>query len=59
MAPADPSSRKLELFEIAPGAGFKTICHQLEERGFIRHWWSIDVIARMRGTDTQVTSGRI
>jgi UPF0755 protein len=57
MAPADPSSRKLELFEIAPGAGFKTICHQLEERGFIRHWWSIDVIARMRGTDTQVQAG--
>ena len=52
LAPADPSAKTPELFEVSPGLSFRQAAKLLQERGFVKRWWSLDIISRVRGDNT-------
>jgi UPF0755 protein len=51
LSPADPESTTTELFEVAPGLSFRQAAKLLQERGFVKRWWSLDVISRIKGNN--------
>lgn len=55
--PLDPNAAKLELVEIAPGASLKSICKSLEKKQIIRKWWSLLMVAKVRGGETTIKAG--
>ncbi len=51
LSPSDPESKSAELFEIAPGLSFRQAAKLLQERGFVKKWWSLDLLSRIRGNN--------
>ena len=47
LAAADPSNPATELIEIAPGKSFKDLCHDLEAKNLLKHWWSMSLLSRL------------
>lgn len=35
----------------------KEVSKVLEEKGLIRHWWSLDIVARLKGSDKKIHAG--
>ena len=57
LQPANIEDSKVVLVEIAPGKTFKQICQDLENKGLIRHWWSLSLLSRFGKKDTMVRAG--
>ncbi len=51
LSPVDSSSKTTELFEIAPGLSFRQAAKLLQEKNFVKRWWSLDVLSRIRGNN--------
>ena len=52
-----PGSSEVKLIEIPQGKTFKEICAQLQSAGIIEHAWVLEVISRLRKSDTLVNAG--
>jgi UPF0755 protein len=57
LEPLDPSAKTITLIEVASGQGMKEVSKVLEEKGLIRHWWSLDIVARLKGSDKKIHAG--
>jgi UPF0755 protein len=55
--PVDPSNTALEFVEVRPEKPFRTFCKELADKGLIRHWRVLDLLARLKGKDTEVKAG--
>lgn len=55
--PADPTSTKIEIIEIAPGTPFKQTCKNLQARGLLKRWWTLDVLSRLKDADKKISAG--
>ena len=50
-------SSEVKLIEIPQGKTFKEICAQLQSAGIIEHAWVLEIISRLRKSDTLVNAG--
>lgn len=57
LAPVDPEKKDVILVEVEPEKNFRQICHLLEDRGVVRHWWSIEILARLKKNDRNINAG--
>jgi len=55
--PAKPGDQSTSLFVIAEQEGFRSVSKRLEQQGFIRYSWVINLIAKLKRKDTQVMAG--
>ncbi|NLF25715.1 MAG: endolytic transglycosylase MltG [Deltaproteobacteria bacterium] len=55
--PVNPSSTEKVLVEVRPEKNFRVFSKELAEKGLIKHWRVLDVLARIRGKDTQIKAG--
>lgn len=55
--PFDPAAKKTVLYELAANKSFKEVCKELEEKGLVKNWWSLSIIARFHGRDTKIKAG--
>ena len=54
LSPVDPSSQDLVIVEIAPGTSFRAASKSLEEQNLVTHWWSLEIISKIKGNNTIV-----
>lgn len=54
---ADPQNQEVILVEVEPDKNFRQICRLLEEKGVIKHWWSVEILARLRKSDRSINAG--
>lgn len=57
LAPLDPDNKEIILVEVEPDKNFRDICRQLEEKGVINHWWSVEILARLKKSDNSIAAG--
>ncbi len=57
LEPVDPSNTKTELVEIEPEKTFREICKKIQSQNIIRHWWALEVLARVKKSDTAINAG--
>ncbi len=57
LSPLDISNVQPTLVEVAPGRQFKELCHELQEKGILRYWWSLHMLARFSNKDTLIKAG--
>ncbi len=57
LAPAKSDSQEIILVEVEPGKSFHEIAKVLEARGVVRHWWSLELLARIRKSDRSINAG--
>ena len=53
----DPSANEIVLVEVASGMGLTEIAKLLETKGILEHWWSLDVMGRLKGGATKILAG--
>ncbi|MDZ4786383.1 MAG: endolytic transglycosylase MltG [bacterium] len=52
LSPADPNAKEPTIIEIAQGTSFRQACKLVESRGVVKHWWTLDIISRIKGKNT-------
>lgn len=57
LAPANKASTETVLIEVEPGKTFHEVAKLLEAKGVVRHWWSLELLARMRKSDRSINAG--
>jgi len=57
LSPLDPNNTEVVLVEVQPDKSFREICTLLEEKGVIRHWWSVEILARLKKNDRNISAG--
>jgi UPF0755 protein len=57
LEPLDPEKKDLILVEVEPEKSFREVCKLLQEKGVIRHWWSVEILARLRKSDRSINAG--
>lgn len=57
MGPLDPNNTAMRIIEIAPGTSFSKIADNLEQQQFIKHAWSLTLLARFKKQDTKIKAG--
>lgn len=57
LAPLDANNKDIVLVEVEPEKNFREICKLLEEKGVIRHWWSVEILARLKKNDHSIAAG--
>lgn len=57
LTPADSANKTTALIEISPGKQFKDLCHELQDKGILRYWWSLNMLARFSNKDTRIRAG--
>lgn len=57
LAPVNKASTATVLVEVEPGKTFHEIARVLEAKGVVRHWWSLELLARMRKSDRSINAG--
>ena len=50
-SPINSDSKEEIPFVVEKGANLKTIAHQLEEKQLVKHWWSIDLLSRLKESE--------
>ncbi|HMO01666.1 MAG TPA: endolytic transglycosylase MltG [Oligoflexia bacterium] len=55
--PINPYDSEEVLFEVAPGMTLKEISKRLERESFIRFWWSVCILAKIKKVDKQIRAG--
>lgn len=56
-APVNASDAEMRLVELAPDKSFREICRTIEAAGVLRYWWALEILARLRRSDTAVNAG--
>lgn len=57
LEPADPNATEPILYELMANKSFKEVCKELEKKGFVKNWWSLNIIARLQRSDTKIKAG--
>lgn len=57
LEPANVADSNTVLVELGPDHTFRSICKLLQEKGLVRHWWSLELLARMRKSDRSINAG--
>jgi UPF0755 protein len=47
----------MRLVEIENNKSFREICRKIQSEGVLRHWWVLEVLARLKKSDTAVNAG--
>ena len=55
--PKNAGSTEKIVIEIAPGKTFREICSLLQAKGVVSHAWALNLLARLRKTDTKIHAG--
>lgn len=55
--PMDPKSKTTIRYIVNPGANWKSIAYDLEEKGLLKNWWALYVIARLSDEEIQLYPG--
>jgi len=53
----DPNDTTMRLVEIENSKSFREICRKIESSGVLRHWWVLEILARLKKSDTSVSAG--
>jgi UPF0755 protein len=55
--PLDSAAPEPILVEVLPGLSFRQICKEIENKEVIKHWWSVELLARLSRSDTKIPAG--
>jgi UPF0755 protein len=57
LTPVDPENKEIVLVEVEPDKSFREISKLLQAKGVVRHWWSIEILARLNKSDGSINAG--
>ena len=57
MLAADADSKEQIVIEIAQGSNLQQIAQELQKQKLIKHWRSLDLLARLKGQDKNISAG--
>ncbi|MBN8549186.1 MAG: endolytic transglycosylase MltG [Deltaproteobacteria bacterium] len=57
LAPLDSNNKDIVLVEVEADKNFREICKLLQDKGVINHWWSLEILARLRKNDHSIAAG--
>ena len=55
--PVDRNDANLTLVEIEANSTFRDICKKIASAGFLKHWWVLEALARLKKIDKSVNAG--
>lgn len=57
LTPIDAANKTPIFFEIAPGTPFRLIAQDLEKKGLVKYWWSVELLGRIRKDSGIINTG--
>lgn len=55
--PVNPTDSQVVMVEVQVGTTFRRLCKDLETQGLIKHWRVLDLLAKFKGSDTDIKAG--
>ncbi len=57
LSAVDQNNKEIVLIEVQPDKNFREICKLLQEKGVVKHWWSVEILARINRSDRAINAG--
>ena len=57
LTPADKNNRNKQIVVLKPEMGFRGFAMELQDRGLLKHWRSLELLARLNKSDTKIQAG--